>query len=159
MRMEDELGVEAMELSPLEKLALNCPRCFGPGRRSEEPDEPDVIVCYDCNFQQRRHEAASREYAGISIRIPSLFLDPGYVAEWEAGRQAISLVRETNEKWSFLELSKNEIYLLNSTSACRILVQLNTPQRPIEGVDQRGKDVKKLVLEGWSVDTIIPWLL
>lgn len=93
--MEDELLVKAMDLSQMEQLAINCSRCFGPATPIEDikpnidledrKDEPDIIVCFDGNYQQRRHLAASKEYDDIEITYPSLFLDPKYVDEWKPG--------------------------------------------------------------------------
>ncbi|KAH9816965.1 hypothetical protein DFH28DRAFT_1220476 [Melampsora americana] len=93
IRMQDELAVKALKISKMEELSSNCPRCFGPSAAIEDMkadveermDEPHYIVCFDGNYQQRRHLAASKEYEDITIRYPSLFLDPKFVDEWKPG--------------------------------------------------------------------------
>lgn len=93
LRMRDELEIKALELSKMEQLASNCPRCFGPvaPREDIKPDtderteKPNIIACFDGNFQQRQHLAASKEYSEIEIRYPSLFLDPKFVNQWKPG--------------------------------------------------------------------------
>lgn len=83
LRMEEELTIRALLLTALERLALNCPRCFGPLQPNDDPDVPDYVVCVDGNFQHRRHRLASKEYEERELAIPSLFIDPKKVAEWE----------------------------------------------------------------------------
>ncbi|KAH9815483.1 hypothetical protein DFH28DRAFT_1126225 [Melampsora americana] len=83
--MKDELAELALDLSYLDKLASNCPRCFGSFLGNDEKDEPDYIVCVDGNFQHRRHTAASREYEERKTSYPSLFMDPRKVAQWAPG--------------------------------------------------------------------------
>lgn len=83
--MEDELAELALDLSDLDKLAANCPRCFGSFLGNDEKDEPDYIVCFDGNFQHRRHTAASREYKERKTSYPSLFMNPAKVDEWAPG--------------------------------------------------------------------------
>jgi hypothetical protein len=83
LQYEEELTIRALGLTTMEKLAMNCPRCFGPLQTNSEPDEPDYIVCVDGNFQHRRHKAASQEYEEKGVRIPALFIDPQRVEEWD----------------------------------------------------------------------------
>ncbi|KAH9815237.1 hypothetical protein DFH28DRAFT_1057795 [Melampsora americana] len=93
LRMQDELAIKALKLSKLEELSSNCPQCFGPfapiedmkPEFEEQKDEPHNIVCFDGNFQQCRHLAASKEYDDIEIWYPSLFLDAKYVDQWKPG--------------------------------------------------------------------------
>ncbi|KAH9806804.1 hypothetical protein DFH28DRAFT_919253 [Melampsora americana] len=93
IRMQDELLEKALDLTSMEKLASNCARCFGPPAPptdlkeniEDRKDEPNVIICFDGNYQQRRHLAASQEYDDIEVRYPSLFLDPKFVDEWKPG--------------------------------------------------------------------------
>ncbi|KAH9820641.1 hypothetical protein DFH28DRAFT_884096 [Melampsora americana] len=123
LRLYEELTAKALDLSALDKLAWNCPRCYGPEPPTEneplnpppnetnnveaEPApiespndfEPDYIVSVDGNFQHRRHLTASKEYEEITFRTPSLFVDPGIVKRWEGtmlqnGRQNFPLVRQ-----------------------------------------------------------------
>lgn len=135
LRLYDELTVKALDLSALDKLAWNCPRCYGPAPPTEsdpldEPPlenndvevppypnestndfEPDYIVSVDGNFQHRRHLTASKEYEEISFRTPSLFLDPAIVKRWESnmlrnGRQNFPLVRQVDDL-QFYSISHN----------------------------------------------------
>ena len=71
-----------MAMSPMEKLADICPRCYGPQVVGKKSDEPDYIVCMDGNFQHHRHLAASAENHAV-IKYPSLFIDPHKVSEME----------------------------------------------------------------------------
>ncbi|KAH9820991.1 hypothetical protein DFH28DRAFT_1120323 [Melampsora americana] len=79
----EELETRSLSLSPLAKLAANCPRCFGPAGTYGIQKGPQYIVCVDGNFQQRRHESASREIEEIPLSIPSIFMRPEDVARWE----------------------------------------------------------------------------
>ncbi|EGG05304.1 uncharacterized protein MELLADRAFT_87955 [Melampsora larici-populina 98AG31] len=83
IRREAELETLALKLSAIEKLASNCPRCFGPAVQGKRPAEPDVIVSLDGNFQHRRHMAASAGWRPESTITPSLFLTSKYVNKWE----------------------------------------------------------------------------
>lgn len=71
---------ELIQLSDLELLGENCPRCFGPPVTSTPANEPDIIVCLDGNFQHRRHAAASVPIPGYDPPLPELFLPK---AQWE----------------------------------------------------------------------------
>ncbi|KAH9813697.1 hypothetical protein DFH28DRAFT_1128352 [Melampsora americana] len=86
LQNEEELTMRALSLTTMERLAMNCPRCFGPLQANPDSDEPDYIVCVDGNFQHRRHKAASREHEEIGVSMPSLFVDPQKVEEWEPRR-------------------------------------------------------------------------
>ncbi|KAH9821528.1 hypothetical protein DFH28DRAFT_824875, partial [Melampsora americana] len=66
-------------LTPLELLASNCPRCFGPAGASRIQKGPQFVVCVDGNFQQQRHESASKNIEEIEILTPSLFMHPNDV--------------------------------------------------------------------------------
>ncbi|KAH9820119.1 hypothetical protein DFH28DRAFT_1200891 [Melampsora americana] len=79
----EELETRSLSLSPLAKLAANCPRCFGPAGTYGIQKGPQYIVCVDGNFQQRRHESASQEIEEIPLSIPSIFMRPEDVARWE----------------------------------------------------------------------------
>ena len=100
--MKEELETEALALNELEKLASNCPRCFGPGSpdnllnqtATQRKNEPDFIVCFDGNFQHGRHQAASTEHEEITVSYPSIFLDPEEVDRWKAPQQGIMLSDE-----------------------------------------------------------------
>ncbi|KAH9818794.1 hypothetical protein DFH28DRAFT_887751 [Melampsora americana] len=71
------LEVRGLQLTPLEQLAANCPRCFGPPGASSIQKGPQYVVCVDGNFQQRRQESATewepRGQANRHIEVP---LDP-----------------------------------------------------------------------------------
>ncbi|KAH9816158.1 hypothetical protein DFH28DRAFT_1160735 [Melampsora americana] len=84
IRLQDELVQRALQLKPLDILAGNCPRCFGP---LPAPDrlfgcETDYHVCLDANFQQRRHASASDEYEELGGIASDLFLPQDRVDEW-----------------------------------------------------------------------------
>ncbi|KAH9812739.1 hypothetical protein DFH28DRAFT_1129505 [Melampsora americana] len=72
--MVREQEIQLMQLSPLDCLAANCPRCFGPPVTGTQENEPHVIVCLDGNFQHRRHLAASVSIPGYVPKTPELFL-------------------------------------------------------------------------------------
>ncbi|EGG01213.1 uncharacterized protein MELLADRAFT_92677 [Melampsora larici-populina 98AG31] len=70
-----ELAMDAvLNLTPLDKVAVNCPSCFGPPIQLEaEPLEPDIVVCMDGNFQHRHATSfppgrASQPYASTTGR-------------------------------------------------------------------------------------------
>ena len=93
--MKEKLQFDALNLNSLEGLAINCPRCFGPGpsnNQSNAPDlqdvnEPDYIVAFDGNFQHGRHQAASHELEEIHLSYPSTFLEPKEIDKWKPQRQ------------------------------------------------------------------------
>lgn len=95
MKMKEKLQFDALNLNPLEGLAGNCPRCFGPGRSNNQSNdsnlqnvnEPDYIVAFDGNFQHGRHQAASHELEEIQLSYPSTFLEPKEVDKWKLQRQ------------------------------------------------------------------------
>ncbi|KAH9822578.1 hypothetical protein DFH28DRAFT_1078758 [Melampsora americana] len=57
--MVEQLENRSLNLTPLQQLSSNCPRCFGPAGSSGINKGPQYIVCVDRNFQQRRHEKAT----------------------------------------------------------------------------------------------------
>ncbi|KAH9808529.1 hypothetical protein DFH28DRAFT_909166 [Melampsora americana] len=67
-----------LKMNELDRLAANCPRCFGPPapEANTEASEPDIVCCCDGNFQQRRHLAASVPIPGFNPAPPELFLEP-----------------------------------------------------------------------------------
>ncbi|KAH9807979.1 hypothetical protein DFH28DRAFT_1088460 [Melampsora americana] len=67
---------QKLGLSELGILAANCPKCFGPPVGVTRPEEPDLVICIDGNFQHRRHAAASVEIPGAQPPRPDVFLDP-----------------------------------------------------------------------------------
>lgn len=94
--MIEDLETRSLNLTPLEKLACNCPRCFGPTGSQGIQKGPQYIVCVDGNFQQRRHEKASKEYDELQISNPSMFMPAEDVSKWEpatdAEQAAVALV-------------------------------------------------------------------
>lgn len=74
---------KALSLTPKDKLAVNCPLCFGPKVPGKRIDEPDCVICMDGNFQHRRHQAASASWRGESGVVPSLFISPDHVKTWQ----------------------------------------------------------------------------
>ena len=90
LRLKQDLEVRALNLSSIEKLGSNCPRCFGPTDACKIDEEPDYIVCIDGNFQQRRHKDASVEHSEIQINYPKPFLHPSQVKQWESVDAGVS---------------------------------------------------------------------
>lgn len=68
-------------MGPVEQLAATCPPCLGPTVGITSPAVPDIVVCLDGNFQQRRHMAASVKIDGRTLETPELFLDPKRVEQ------------------------------------------------------------------------------
>lgn len=58
-----------------DKLAANCPRCFGPPTGVTNNDEPDIILALDGNFSHKRIEAGSVPITGWNPETPELFID------------------------------------------------------------------------------------
>ncbi|KAH9808041.1 hypothetical protein DFH28DRAFT_911528 [Melampsora americana] len=83
IRLEEEMTTRALKLSALDELANNCPSCFGPKIPGSRDAEPDLVVCLDANFQQRRHLAASAAWRGDTGVLPSLFISPADVKVWK----------------------------------------------------------------------------
>ncbi|KAH9822464.1 hypothetical protein DFH28DRAFT_881386 [Melampsora americana] len=83
-RLQDELSQRALQLTSLDNLAGNCPRCFGPLPASNRlvGCQADYHVCLDANFQQRRHASASNEYEELGAIPTDLFLPQDRVDEW-----------------------------------------------------------------------------
>lgn len=77
--MERAQEIQLLGLTEAEKLEANCPRCFGPPIEATLPSTPDIVVCLDANFQQRRHESASVPIEGQKIETPELFIEPSCV--------------------------------------------------------------------------------
>lgn len=91
--MAKKLRNRALHLTEYEKLADNCPRCFGPLVRGKGAAEADFIVCFDANFQQQRHLSASVERQGQGVEHPELFLPPKEVLKWERRVQSFAVGR------------------------------------------------------------------
>jgi hypothetical protein len=70
-----------MQLTPTDEWAAKCPRCFGPQQYENKahPDEPDVIIAMDGNFQQRHYAYASKDNPPES-KYPSCFICPSRIA-------------------------------------------------------------------------------
>ncbi|KAH9817361.1 hypothetical protein DFH28DRAFT_1124760 [Melampsora americana] len=83
IRLEEEMATRALKLTALDELADNCPSCFGPKVPGLRDGEPDLIICLDANFQQRRHLAASAAWRGDTGILPSLFIPPADVKLWK----------------------------------------------------------------------------
>ncbi|KAH9815918.1 hypothetical protein DFH28DRAFT_1082161 [Melampsora americana] len=62
LQMRNELAHQALQLSPEGIPALTCPACFGPEVPGKREAEPNVIICLDANFQQRRHISAMKTW-------------------------------------------------------------------------------------------------
>ncbi|KAH9820410.1 hypothetical protein DFH28DRAFT_1121694 [Melampsora americana] len=63
MYHKELLYVKGLNFSSLELYAQKCARCFGPreGETKISPDEPNVIICADGNFQHRHYAYASKD--------------------------------------------------------------------------------------------------
>ncbi|KAH9809781.1 hypothetical protein DFH28DRAFT_904161 [Melampsora americana] len=62
LKLIENLEAQSLNLTPLERLASNCPRCFGPAGNSGIKKGPQFVVC---------------------ISTPSLFMHPNDLARWE----------------------------------------------------------------------------
>ncbi|EGG12645.1 uncharacterized protein MELLADRAFT_86843 [Melampsora larici-populina 98AG31] len=71
----------ALNLSSSQKLADQCPRCFGPacGEVKTSPKELDFILAMDGNFQHRHHLKASTDQPAEED-YPSLFITPLHIS-------------------------------------------------------------------------------
>ncbi|KAH9807647.1 hypothetical protein DFH28DRAFT_1089161 [Melampsora americana] len=84
LNLEDQLKIKALKLTARERLASNCPRCFGPTVKGKRESEPNAIICFDGNFQHRRHKGASAAWRDSETpKIPSLFLPQDDVDRWK----------------------------------------------------------------------------
>lgn len=81
---EKQLRIDALKLTPMEQLADNCPRCFGPPVTGKLDGEPDFVVSLDGNFQHQRHLASSTERPNSSVQHPPIFIVPEELAVWKA---------------------------------------------------------------------------
>ncbi|KAI7939534.1 hypothetical protein MJO29_014270 [Puccinia striiformis f. sp. tritici] len=72
---------DGLRLSPTEKWANKCPRCFGPIQNEvkQNPAEPDINLNMDGNYQQRHYHHASKD-CPREDQYPSLFLPPSKIA-------------------------------------------------------------------------------
>ncbi|EGF97584.1 uncharacterized protein MELLADRAFT_84848 [Melampsora larici-populina 98AG31] len=80
-----------LQLTTQDKLAENCPWCFGPPVKSGLIlSEPDIIVCLDGNFQHRRHISAGTKAAKTATKMPKLFIPDQQVTEMEQRLSGLS---------------------------------------------------------------------
>lgn len=87
---ESALDAE-LQLNSQDKLAENCPRCFGPPVKSGLfLSEPDIIVCLDGNFQHRRHISAGTKAAKVPTKMPKLFIPEEQVTAMEQKISGVS---------------------------------------------------------------------
>ncbi|KAH9809786.1 hypothetical protein DFH28DRAFT_904067 [Melampsora americana] len=87
------LEQQKLQLSDLGILAANCPKCFGPPVGVTRPEEGDVTICLDGNYQHRRHASASVIIPGSQPPRPELFLETKAVNEM-ARQMNCSAVRD-----------------------------------------------------------------
>ena len=109
LTLEEKATVIALQLSVLAEMACICPACFGPGVSKLPNGEPDVVVCMDCNFQQRRHLAASVERTLPTY--PSLFIPP---EKLESMRQKMEATDTNTAPKGAAEMVVSYFYPLNS---------------------------------------------
>ncbi|KAH9815796.1 hypothetical protein DFH28DRAFT_1082087 [Melampsora americana] len=107
-----ELEYQKLQLTELGKLAANCPKCFGPPIGNTRPEEPQVLVCLDGNFQHKRHAKASVPIPGSLPPRPEIFLDPKIA---EAKEQFLKLANDARGKGHFKNMDESGLLGL----ACR----------------------------------------
>lgn len=120
-----------LQMTEADKLAANCPRCFGPIIPGSplKPGEPGMVCCIDANFQQRRHKAASVPIQGSKPETPELFMEPELVDKMaediHAGRPEIddALVVSLCQTMCIHLYSK----LSNGFSFCMRMRNIRTP--------------------------------
>lgn len=77
--LESKKQSELLQMNTADKLAANCPRCFGPSVGRMTATEPDIIACLDGNFQHKRHKASSVPITGSKPLVPDIFMEPSRV--------------------------------------------------------------------------------
>lgn len=122
IRFEKKLRLDALKLSPVERLADNCPRCYGPTVPGKMREEPDCVVCLDGNFQNQRHMASSAEPQSSTLHYPPLFIKPEELNVWKdhlnelhsagTGRAPASVGNGTHDE-----------FIVSPTSSFKLLVQ------------------------------------
>lgn len=70
-----------LKMDERDRLAANCPRCFGPPTNATSPGEPDIIVALDGNFSHKRMKTASVPITDMTPETPELFMEPARVEE------------------------------------------------------------------------------
>ncbi|EGG13009.1 uncharacterized protein MELLADRAFT_87078 [Melampsora larici-populina 98AG31] len=81
LKQQKTVYQHALNLSPSQLLADQCPRCFGSarGELKTSPDELDFILAMDGNFQHRHHLKASTDQP-TEEDYPSLFIPPSKIS-------------------------------------------------------------------------------
>lgn len=144
--MEAKLEVLALRLTALEQLMANCPRCFGPTSPEDRDNDLDYIVCIDGNFQQRRHEAASKEQPLDPCEVPSLFLPDHWVSKWAERTGRPSVAGHTELVSYLLGPENTTICVLQYWKSCsRTLAQINIALPTIDEVQVPGEVVMNVV--------------
>lgn len=109
---ESSLDIE-LHLTPQDKLAENCPRCFGPPINSGLiAHEPDIIVCLDGNFQHRRHLAAGQKARLNHLVMPTLFLSEEKVNSMKTRIEGKDEKDFVGHSWSFLSTGILNLWML-----------------------------------------------
>ncbi|KAH9812911.1 hypothetical protein DFH28DRAFT_1174991 [Melampsora americana] len=77
-----ELLQSGLELKTSDLWAERCGRCFGPAEAEKKvsPEELDVIICMDGNFQHRHNALASKDCPEESD-YPSIFIRPSQIVK------------------------------------------------------------------------------
>lgn len=114
--MEETATVLALKLTVLGQLAGICPACFGPGVEALPNGEPDVMVCVDCNFQHRRHLAASVE--STAPTTPSLFIPPD---DLEAMRKSMD-----SKAWDTNSTKRQSSEMVVSKTCCLKILRVQS---------------------------------
>ncbi|KAH9820127.1 hypothetical protein DFH28DRAFT_1079978 [Melampsora americana] len=138
---------QKLQLSELGILASNCPKCFGPPVGITTPDEADVHVCLDGNYQHRRHAAASVEIPGYKPAQPDLFLDPA-----EVNCMARKLANSQPNDASFInkQTIKYQAELIQAQATLDRLLQAK-PAHTFEYFDAQWERQRQLQLAAISV--------
>jgi hypothetical protein len=78
--LQKQMLLDGLQLSRVEQWASQCPRCFGPSEDEIKinPNEPNVIVTLDGNFQQRHYAYASKDNPPEN-KYPHRFLLPSKI--------------------------------------------------------------------------------
>lgn len=148
--MVRKLEIEKLVLDDMGQLAANCPRCYGPPVGATNTQEPDIVVCSDANFQQRRHDTASVPIPGYNPPIPELFIPPQEVQVMADELQKLNLGPNVNEDEEvvstghlFHNFSPNLLMLLIQMYLVSILAPNRTQQPMIYAVRRIGEGTFK----------------
>ncbi|KAH9825270.1 hypothetical protein DFH28DRAFT_21067 [Melampsora americana] len=116
LTLQSKIHDDLLEVRTVDKWAAKCPRCFGPshGEYKESPDEPDVILAMDGNFQQRHQIHASKD-TPLDSDYPTSFLPPAEIEKSASTlQQSENQVKDLKTACSDSHTAANDVR--NSTS-------------------------------------------